>query len=524
MGGLVHHLLSNSVGAFPERNAIVCARRTLSYREMGACVDGFTSQLLAAGLGRGKRVAIYAEKRFEVVASMFAASQAGAVFVPVNPALKAEQVGHILNDCNVGVLVTTPDRLAALREVLPSCPDLRAVFSVGGDRGEQGRLPVLPWTETLAPNAPPAHRVIDGDIAAILYTSGSTGKPKGVVLSHRNIVAGAESVAQYLELSPEDRTLCVPPLSFDYGMNQVMTAFLTGAAAVLFNLLFPKDVVTAVVKHRITGLPCVAPLWIQVAELDWPESVQSHLRYFTNTGGAMPRETLARLRKLLPTTAPYLMYGLTEAFRSTYLPPSEADRRPDSIGKAIPNAEVLVVRPDGTPCDPNEPGELVHRGVHVSLGYWNDAEKTAERFKPAPGQPSGLVNPELAVWSGDTVRMDEEGFIYFIGRRDEMIKTSGYRVSPTEIEDVLYTTGLVAEAAAFGVKHPRLGDAIVVVATAAEGVQDAEKGLRAACQKRLPVYMAPAHIEIVTEALPRNPNGKIDRKALATARAGLFGA
>jgi acyl-CoA ligase (AMP-forming) (exosortase A-associated) len=524
MSGLVHHLLSNSVRAHPERTAVVCAKRTLNYREMDACVDGFASQLLAAGIGRGERVAIYAEKRFEVVASIFAAALAGAVFVPVNPALKAEQVGHILNDCNVAVLVTTPDRLAAMREVLPNCPDLRMVFAIGGARGEEGKLPVLSWTEDTAPNAPAPHRVIDGDMAAILYTSGSTGKPKGVVLTHRNIVAGAESVAEYLELTPEDRTLCVPPLSFDYGMNQVMTAFLTGATAVLFNLLFAKDVVSAVVKHRITGLPCVAPLWIQVADLDWPDSVREHLRDFTNTGGAMPRETLARLRKSLPTTAPYLMYGLTEAFRSTYLPPSEADRRPDSIGKAIPNAEILVVRPDGTPCAPNEPGELVHRGVHVSLGYWNDVEKTAERFKPAPGQPAGLVSPELAVWSGDTVRKDEEGFIYFIGRRDEMIKTSGYRVSPTEIEDVLYATGLVGEAAAFGVKHPKLGDAIVVVATAAEGAADTEKALRAECQKRLPVYMAPAHIEIVTEALPRNPNGKIDRKALATARAGLFGA
>jgi acyl-CoA ligase (AMP-forming) (exosortase A-associated) len=524
MGGLVHHLLSNSVRAFPERTALVCAKRTLSYREMGACVDGFASQLLAAGIGRGERVAVYAEKRFEVVASMFASAQAGAVFVPVNPTLKAEQVSHILNDCNVRILVTTPDRLAAMREVLPTCPDLQRIFAIGGEHGEEGRLPVLPWSEAAAPNATAPHRVIDGDMAAILYTSGSTGKPKGVVLTHRNIVAGAESVAEYLELTPEDRTLCVPPLSFDYGMNQVMTAFLTGATAVLFNLLFAKDVVSAVVKHRITGLPCVAPLWIQVAELDWPESVQEHLRYFTNTGGAMPRETLARLRKALPTTAPYLMYGLTEAFRSTYLPPAQADRRPDSIGKAIPNAEILVVRPDGSTCDPNEPGELVHRGVHVSLGYWNDAEKTAERFKAAPGQPSGLVNPELAVWSGDTVRTDDEGFIYFIGRRDEMIKTSGYRVSPTEVEEVLYATGLVGEAAAFGVKHPKLGDAIVVVATAADGAGDVEKALRAECQKRLPVYMVPAHIEIVAEALPRNPNGKIDRKALASARAGLFGA
>jgi acyl-CoA ligase (AMP-forming) (exosortase A-associated) len=520
MGGLVHHLLTESARAHPERTAVVCPKRTLTYREMEACVAGFTSRLLAEGLGRGERVAVYAEKRYEVVASLFAASRAGAVFVPVNPVLKAEQVGHILRDCNVRMLVTTADRLAGLREAMAACPDLAVVFVIGGG-GAEGPVRVLAWTDEAAARAPAPHRVIDADLAAILYTSGSTGKPKGVVLTHRNIVAGAESVAQYLELTPEDRILAVPPLSFDYGLNQVTTAFRAGAASVLLNHLFPRDIVNAAVKHRITGLPCVAPLWIQVAELEWPESVREHLRYFTNTGGAMPRETLARLRAALPTTKPYLMYGLTEAFRSTYLPPEEADRRPDSIGKAIPNAEIMVVRPDGTPCAPNEPGELVHRGVHVSLGYWNDAEKTAERFRPAPGQPSGLVNPELAVWSGDTVRTDEEGFIYFIGRRDEMIKTSGYRVSPTEVEEVLYATGLVGEAAAFGVKHPRLGDAIVVVAT---GPADVAEALRAECQKRLPPYMTPAHIEIVAEPLPRNPNGKIDRKALAAARAGMFGA
>ena len=520
MSRLVHHLPAHRAHTHAGRTALACSKRSLSYAEVEVCIAGFAGELLAAGIGRGERVAVYCEKRWEAVVSLFAASRAGAVFVPVNPALKADQVGHILRDCDVRMLVTTADRLAPLSEMLTACPGLTTVFAIGGQSGEVDGVSVLAWSDAGVPDAPPPHRVIDADMAAILYTSGSTGKPKGVVLTHRNVVAGAESVAEYLALSSEDRILCVPPLSFDYGLNQVTTAFLAGATAVMFNLLFARDVVSAVVKHRITGLPCVAPLWIQVAELEWPESVREHLRYFTNTGGAMPRETLARLRAALPTTKPYLMYGLTEAFRSTYLPPEEADRRPDSIGKAIPNAEIMVVRPDGTPCAPNEPGELVHRGVHVSLGYWNDAEKTAERFRPAPGQPSGLVNPELAVWSGDTVRTDEEGFIYFIGRRDEMIKTSGYRVSPTEIEEVIYATGLVGEAAAFGVKHPKLGDAIVVVAT---GAADAANALRSECQKRLPPYMVPAHIEIVAESLPRNPNGKIDRKALAAARAELFG-
>jgi acyl-CoA synthetase (AMP-forming)/AMP-acid ligase II len=216
------------------------------------------------------------------------------------------------------------------------------------------------------------------------------------------------------------------------------------------------------------------------------------------------------------------MYGLTESFRSTFLPPSELDRRPDSIGKAIPNAEVLVVREDGSPCAPEEPGELVHRGALVSMGYWNDPEKTAERFKPAPGQPKGLVMPEIAVWSGDTVRMDEEGFLYFVSRRDEMIKTSGYRVSPTEVEEVIYATGLVGEVAALGVPHPVLGQAIVVIATARPGGRLEAESLLAECRRQLPAFMMPSRVTVREGSLPRNPNGKIDRKLIAMEMQDLF--
>ncbi len=243
------------------------------------------------------------------------------------------------------------------------------------------------------------------------------------------------------------------PLSFDYGMSQLTTAFHAGASVVLMNYLLARDVVRAVEQYKITGLACVPPLWIQLAGLDWPEAASKSVRYFTNSGGRMPRAILDQLRTRLPNAKPYLMYGLTEAFRSTYLPPSEVDKRPDSIGKAIPNAEVMVVRPDGTLCDPGEPGELVHRGPLVSLGYWNDKGRTAERFKPAPGQPSGIPLTEMAVWSGDTVMRDEEGFLYFVGRRDEMIKTSGYRVSPNEVEEVIFASGQVRVAAAVGVEH-----------------------------------------------------------------------
>jgi acyl-CoA synthetase (AMP-forming)/AMP-acid ligase II len=288
------------------------------------------------------------------------------------------------------------------------------------------------------------------------------------------------------------------------------------------NYLLPRDVIRAVEREKITGLAAVPPLWIQLAQLDWPTDTDEHLRYITNSGGAMPTATLAALRAKLPKTKPFLMYGLTEAFRSTFLPPEEVDRRPESIGKAIPNAEIMVVRPDGTPCAPGEEGELVHRGAHVALGYWNDPAKTAERYKPAPGQLSGLPITEMAVWSGDTVRMDEEGFLYFVGRRDEMIKTSGYRVSPTEVEEVVYATRVATEVAAIGVPHPVLGQAVVVVTYAAHREADADTRIVDECKKQLPAFMVPARIVARTEPLPRNPNGKIDRKKLAGELADLF--
>jgi acyl-CoA synthetase (AMP-forming)/AMP-acid ligase II len=315
--------------------------------------------------------------------------------------------------------------------------------------------------------------------------------------------------------------LAALPLSFDAGFSQLTTAFHVGARVVLLNYLMPKDVLKAMEREGVTGLTAVPPLYIQLTQLEWPLGINDKLRYFANTGGRMPRETLATLRLRVPKAKPYLMYGLTEAFRSTYLPPEEVDRRPDSIGKAIPNAEILVLRDDGSACSPEEPGELVHRGALVGMGYWNDADKTAERYKllapDAPGRQPGLQLPEYAVFSGDTVRMDAEGFLYFIGRRDEMMKTSGYRVSPTEVEEILYTTQMVGECVAFGVEHATLGHAIHVIATPAGESRAIDlKALNLECRARMPAYMVPAGIEVVAGPLPRNPNGKIDRKLLST--------
>ena len=520
MTALIHELLTRSAARTPDACAIKFRKDEVSYGDLAGRIGRFAQGLLVAGLQRQERVAVYLPKRPETVTTIFGATMAGGVFVPVNPLLKPPQVGHILRDCAVKVLVTSAARAADLADELARSPGVQVLVVVDGSVAEApaGKT-VVGWDHFLRHGSGNSHRVIDADMASILYTSGSTGKPKGVVLSHRNMVTGAESVAQYLENTPHDRLLAVLPLSFDYGFSQLTTAFHVGASVVLMDYLFPRDVLNMVVNERITGLAAVPPVWIQLAELQWPTTVTSHLRYFTNSGGAMPTSTLARLRAAWPRTKPFLMYGLTEAFRATYLPPEEVDRRPESMGKAIPNTEVMVVRTDGTPCGPDEPGELVQRGSLVALGYWNDPAKTAERFKPAPGQPKEHCLTEMAVWSGDTVKMDKDGFLYFLGRKDEMIKTSGYRVSPTEVEEIAYASGLVGDAVAVAAPHSELGQGIVLIcspslASAGEVAQSAGEGLISFLKSRLPNFMVPHHIAWLPD-LPRNPNGKFDRPALA---------
>jgi acyl-CoA ligase (AMP-forming) (exosortase A-associated) len=375
------------------------------------------------------------------------------------------------------------------------------------------RYTVSAWPVAAEDEPTPAADGIDADMAAILYTSGSTGRPKGVVLSHRNLIAGAESVSTYLGNTQDDVILAALPLSFDAGFSQLTTGFIAGAHVVLMNYLLPADVVRLCTRHRVTGLTCVPPLWIQIADQDWPADVSRHLRYFANTGGRMPKSTLDKLRSVFSSATPFLMYGLTEAFRSTYLDPAEVDRRPGSIGKAIPNTEILVVRPDGSPCDPGEEGELVHRGALVAMGYWNDPERTAERFRPAPAREPALCTDEMAVWSGDVVIRDEDGFLYFVGRKDEMIKTSGYRVSPSEIEEVAYDSGLVRDAVALGVEDAKLGQHVVLVVSSAREAPVDVEALLAHMKKALPLYMLPKCVEVRSE-IPRSPNGKFDRTLL----------
>jgi acyl-CoA ligase (AMP-forming) (exosortase A-associated) len=510
----LHNLVDEAAGTHGDAPAVTYKETTVTYAELWQGIACFGTALKGLGMCRGDRAAVYLDKQIETVIALFGISAGDAVLVPINPLLRPKQVAYIIRDCTARILVTSPERLALMREGLQECQSLEHVVLVGPDPFAEpgGRYTVVAWPtategDVFLPNA------IDVDMAAILYTSGSTGPPKGVVLSHRNLIAGAESVSHYLGNSPDDVILAALPFSFDAGFSQLTTTFSVGAHVVLMNYALPAEVVRLCARHRITGLTGVPPLWIQIAHQDWPDEAARHLRYFANTGGRIPKVTLDRLRSLFPGALPFLMYGLTEAFRSTYLDPEEVDRYPSSIGKAIPNAEILVVRPDGSVCDPGEEGELVHRGALVAMGYWNDPERTAQHFRPVPGHEPGLCTDEIAVWSGDTVVRDEDGYLYFVGRNDDMIKTSGYRVSPTEIEEAAYDTGLVRDAVAFGVEDARLGQHVALFVSPASGTTVDADSLLARMRQALPLYMLPQRVEIKQE-ISRSPNGKFDRALL----------
>lgn len=524
MVNLFHHLVLQSADKFPTGTALKWGQESIDYQTLALDIKRIAHGLLAANLSENERLGVYLPKLPASVISLFATSYAGGVFVPINPALKAPQVRHILLDCNVRILVTSKGRLEQLQTALNDCHDLHTVVLIDKEstiEHEKFRFKILCWNQLTDSDNQSLPQRIDQDMAAILYTSGSSGKPKGVVLSHRNLVTGAGSVVEYLQNDHNDRLLAVLPFSFDYGLSQLTTAFLTGASVVLMDYLLPSDVIKALAKEKITGLAGVPPLWNQLAQLDWPAAATEHLRYITNSGDKLPKATLDALKSNMPNSKIYLMYGLTEAFRSTVLPPEQIDQRPDSIGKAIPNADIMVVNEDGMPCAAGESGELVHRGSLVSQGYWNAPEKTAERFRPAPGQDKALPIPEIAVWSGDTVKMDAEGYLYFVGRKDGMIKTSGYRVSPTEIEEAIYASGLVAEVIALGIPHPTLCQAVLVLATENSNTNFDANAIIRHCRKELPNYMVPLQVE-KCDALPRSANGKIDRSGLRATYLDLF--
>lgn len=480
----------------PEAPALVFKTHVLSYEALNRRLGQLAAWLAVKVPEPGARVATWLPKSELACLMPLAAVRAGLVHVPVNPLLKRAQVAHILSDSGARLLISNAGRLATLEE-----GDLAEAVS-----REEGAV----WAEAerLEPLGP--SNAASDELAAILYTSGSTGRPKGVMLSHANLWLGAVSVAHYLGLTAEDRTLAVLPLAFDYGQNQLLSTWFAGGCVVPLDYLMARDVAKAVERHDVTTLAAVPPLWVQLVELDWPEAAALKLKRLTNSGGALTETLVRALRARFPQAQLFPMYGLTEAFRSTYLDPALVDAHPTSMGRAIPFAEVMVVADDGREAAPDEEGELVHAGPLVAQGYWQDAERTAERFKPAPAfsRMGGK-----AVWSGDRVRRDADGLLHFAGRRDAMIKTSGNRVSPQEVEDAAIATGLVAEAVALGLPDPALGQAIHLVVRAKGDAMEAEAALPVALARDLPGFMVPKVIHW-REEMPLSPNGKLDRTGL----------
>ncbi|MEZ5659164.1 MAG: AMP-binding protein [Burkholderiaceae bacterium] len=496
--------------------ALRTADGSISYRQMHEAATRCASALIHAGVRYQDRVAIYLPKGMAECWCVFGIGMADAVFVPIHPSLKAAQVGHILRDSGARALITDRDSLAHLQDELSSLADSPAVLLV------ETLSDVSPRSTVERPADPPA--TLGEDLAAILYTSGSTGTPKGVMLTHANLLAGTRIVTAYLGITQADRILGVLPLSFDYGLNQLLTVVAQGAELVPFGFRFGNELVRALHRFEITGLAGVPTVWsiLTSAATSLRETPLSTLRYITNSGGAVPRTVVRKLRQLLPDTRIYLMYGLTEAFRSTFLDPDEVDRRPDSIGKAIPECEVFVLRADGTRAAPGEVGLLVHRGPTVSRGYWQRPEDTARVIRPNPLRPPDS-GADMVCYSGDLVRMDAQGFLYFVGRDDGMIKSAGYRISPTEVEDALMATGAFAQVVVIGRPDPIIGQSVHAIAVRQSGEQRPAAELTDAvlrhCAGVLPSYMMPRGIELL-ERLPLSANGKVDYKALRAERAG----
>jgi acyl-CoA ligase (AMP-forming) (exosortase A-associated) len=494
-------LLAGNLPAGAERLAVVDGERRCTYGELERRAAAVAAWLTSRGVRRGDRVGIHLRKSLEEVVGMFAVWRAGAVAVDVSHQWTAAQLDYVLRDCGVKALVTDARHARDLEA--RGLPDTLEAVLVAGDAPTDATTPPV--------------RTIDRDLAAIMYTSGSTGMPKGVMLSHQNLVLGARSVAQYLRISPDDRLLSLLPLCFDYGLNQVTSAALVGASVVLQAIPMPSEIAKTIANEGVTGFAAVPPTWVQlVPYLAETRTRLPSLRYVTNSGGKIPQSVLERMPEVFPGVDIVLMYGLTEAFRSTWLPPEKFAAKAGAMGQAIPNAECWVVDPDLGVCGPGQEGELVHRGALVSLGYWGRPEDTAAKIRPC-AQLAHLIGDEPVVWSGDIVRVDEDGDFWFVGRRDGMIKCSGFRLSPTEVEEIAHASALVGEAVAFGVEDEALGEAVHLVVTPAASAAPSAKtaevdipALERYFRSHMPHYMVPRAIH-VRATLPRTASGKIDR-------------
>jgi amino acid adenylation domain-containing protein len=486
-------LLWGTADRVADAPAIVERELETSYGSLRARAASVANVLRESGVLPGDRVGIFLERGADAAAAFFGAVACGCIAINVNETLRPRQVEHILSHSGSVALISSESLLGRQPRALRTSA---AIYDVAAMNGGEEFEPV---------------RRVGQDLAQIIYTSGSTGLPKGVVLTHSNLWSGVRAVSTYVRINRNDRIASLLPFSFDYGFNQLLCAVGAGAQLIVERSPLPQQIVSTLREQKITVLPCVPPLWLQLlGTAAFRATPLSSLRAMTNTGGRVPLEAVRQLRVANPQAELFLMYGLTEAFRATYLPPDLVDAHPDSIGRAIPGSEILVVREDLTPCDVGEVGELVQRGSTVAAGYWNDPETTARIFRPNPLRPAGAPDSERVVFSGDLVRRDADGLLYYVGRRDGLIKSLGYRVSPDEIADVIYASGQVLEAVVGTVPDKTRGDAIVAYVVLTE--TGTTENLQRFCRAELPTYLQPSRFE-KRSVLPRTSSGKFDIRA-----------
>lgn len=544
---LLQTFLEDSSTRYPDKTALVCDGRRLSYAELDLFANRLAYALKTYGVRRGDRVAIHLDNSAEAVVALFAVLKADGVFVPINPTTKSRKLTYVLNNCRTRVLVLPEGKLKTLRSCFAETASLKTLVAVRqgidafggsgtpthemgtnrvGEPGHDASGTIHPTVidsdtgkrcvgfdelldEHYPCQGPPPRQNIDVDLAALVYTSGSTGDAKGVMLTHRNMVAAATSITTYLENTPNDVILSVLPLSFDYGLYQALMSVKFGGTIVLErSFAYPHAVMQKVVAERVTGLPLVPTMLAMLLQMNLGNYALDNLRYATNTGAAMPVDHIMRFRKLLPHVKVFSMYGLTECKRVAYLPPTEIDARPGSVGKAMPNTEAYPVDDDGQRCRPGEAGELVVRGSNVMAGYWEAPEATERVLKPGP------VPGERTLYTGDLFRADDNGYLYFVGRKDDIVKSRGEKVSPREVENALSSHPCVAEAAVIGVPDPILGQAVAAYVALRPKCEVTERELLRHCAARLEDFMVPKSITLC-DALPKTGNQKIDKRALA---------
>jgi amino acid adenylation domain-containing protein len=511
---LLHDYLLQSARELSDKIALICMKQRISYGELDARSNALANTLVSSGVMRGDRVVIFADNTVETVVSFWAVLKANAVVAVVNPLTKSEKLGYLLEDCRPVALITDGHIHFSFAEPARKCSHLRCVIVSGNiDDAKLAAIPhALRWDDALSKGdraTPPARTCIDIDLAAIIYTSGSTGDPKGVMLTHRNMLAACTSIASYLELQEDEVILNVLPLAFDYGLYQMLMAFRTGARLVLErSFTFPAQILNLMVDEGVTGFPGVPTIFSILAELKSLKDYDlSKIRYVTNTAAALPVKHILMLRDIFPAARIYSMYGLTECKRCTYLPPKDIKRKPASVGIAIPNTEMWIVDEYGNKVAPDTVGQLVIRGATVMKGYWEKPEATAKKLKPGP------VPGEQVLYTGDYCKMDEEGYLYFVGRMDDIIKSRGEKVAPKEVENVLMNIPGVKEAAVIGVPDDILGQAIKAFVVFEEGVTMNEKQMQKECQSRLENFMVPKYI-VEVASLPRTDTGKIRKTGL----------